>query len=74
MSDWDIASQVAKLLKECYPDHPEMGQYKITHHKKPLTTFVEDPLLWCGSLIKNSKPMQSAAINLILREPFIRTA
>eukprot|EP00731_Ephydatia_muelleri_P030230 Em0021g753a len=46
MSDWDIASQVAKLLKECYPDHPEMGQYKITHHKKPLTTLVEDPLLW----------------------------
>ena len=72
MSDWDIASQVAKLLKECYPDHPEMGQYKITNHKKPLTTFVEDPLLWVrlshkeqqANAIGSYKPDIKGAIHL----------
>ena len=46
MSNQDIGSQVAILLKKCYPSSPDVKGTKITAHKNKLSSFVEDPLLW----------------------------
>ena len=44
--DWDVSTQVAEILKVTYRDNPEVDKYKITKHKRTLSSFIEDPWLW----------------------------